>query len=107
MSIPNRGPAQLSLAAGTTTGNGTQLDNCGAAANHTLVTVTTAGIAAGTVQLQGSVDNINWANIGTAITLSASSVQTVSVAGSPFLWVRAVVGTNVSGGTVTAWVASA
>ena len=99
--------SQSSLAAGSTTGAGSQLDNSGVFANHTLVTITTAGITAGAVQLQGSLDNINWVNLGTPITLTASSVQTASVANAPFQWVRANVSTTVTGGSVAAWVASA
>lgn len=102
-----RGAAQLSLAAGSTTGAGTQLDNNGCAANHTIVTISSAGIASGAVQLQGSLDNVNWANLGTPLTLVASTIQSQSVTGSPFSFVRANVSTTVSGGTVAAWVGSA
>ena|SRR6185312_358626 len=99
---------QLSLPAGSTTGAGPSvLDNGGAAANHTLVTIASAGVSAGAVQLQGSLDNVNWANLGTPLTLTASTVQTTSVAGAPFQFIRANVSTNLTGGTVAAWVASA
>jgi hypothetical protein len=98
---------QISLPALSTTGSGNQLDNSSVLANHTLVTISSAGISAGAVQLQGSLDNLNWANLGTPITLTASTVQTVSVTGAPFRFVRANVSTNVTGGTVSAWVGSA
>lgn len=107
MSSQTRSAGQLSLAAGTTAGAGASLDNGGCCASHTLVTVATAGITAGAVQLQGSLDNVNWVNLGAAVTLTASSVQTVSVTGSPFQFVRANVSTGVTGGSVQAMVASA
>ena len=98
---------QISLAAGSTTGAGTGYDNSGVYANHTLVTIGSAGISAGAVQLQGSLDNVNWVNLGTPITLTASTVQVTNVASTPFQFIRANVSTNVTGGTVSAWVASA
>ena len=98
---------QLSLPAGTTTGAGTVLDNGGCAANHTAFTVTSSGVSAGAVQLQGSLDNVNWANLGSALTLTASSAQSVSVSGAPFQFIRANVSTNVVGGTTQVYVASA
>ena len=100
---------QISLPAGSTTGTGAVLDNNGCCSSHTLVTIASAGVAAGTVQLQGSLDNLNWVNLGTAITLTASTVQTTGAAitGLPYQFIRASVGTAVSGGTVAAWVASA
>lgn len=107
MSSQTRSAGQLSLPAGSTAGSGAALDNGGCCANHTLVTVSTAGITAGAVQLQGSLDNVNWCNLGAAIALAASSVQTVSVAGMPFQFVRANVSTGVTGGSVQASVASA
>lgn len=107
MSQITRSQGQLSLPAGSTTGAGTGLDNGGSCANHTLVTISSAGISAGAVQLQGSVDNVNWANIGTPLTLTASTVQATNATGSPFQFVRANVSTGVTGGTVAAWVASA
>lgn len=106
-SFETRSAPQLSLPAGSTAGNGVALDSNGATASHTLVTATTAGITAGAVQLQGSLDNVNWVNLGAAVTLTASSVQSVSATGMPFQFVRAAVTTPVTGGTVTAWVASA
>lgn len=106
MSVALRTPGQLSLPAGSTTGAGTALDNNGSCANHTLVTVASAGVAAGAVQLQGSIDNVNWANLGSPVTLTASTVQTASVVAA-FQFVRANVSTTVTGGTVAAWVASA
>ena len=102
-----RSAGQLSLQAGSTTGAGASLDNGGACANHTVVTVASAGITAGAVQLQGSIDNQNWVNLGSPITLTASAVQTASVSGAPFPFIRANVSTNLTGGTVSASVASA
>jgi hypothetical protein len=99
-------PAQQSIKAGSTNLTGTTFDNYGAANDHTLQTTTSAGISAGTVQLQGSLDNANWVNLGSPITLAASSTQAVSVTNLPYQYVRAV-SAGVVGGTVQAWVASA
>jgi hypothetical protein len=100
-------PAQISIPAGSTNATGTTFDNYGAASNHTLVTVTSSGISAGTVQLQGSLDAANWVNLlGSPITLAASSTQTAGVQNVPFQFLRAV-SSGVVGGTVQAWVASA
>ena len=84
----------------------TVLDNTRSMANHTMISTASAGVAAGAVQLQISHDNVNWLNAGAAVTLTASTVQTASVVAAA-QYVRAVISTLVTGGTVGVTVASA
>lgn len=102
-------PVVTSLAAGTSaTGAGTALNGNLPHNNHTLVVLTSAGVTAGAVQLQGSLDNVNWFNLGSALsTTAATTVYSVSVANTPFQYIRANVTSTITGGTITAWVASA
>lgn len=83
------------------------LDNGQVRANHTMVVVTGPGVTAGSVQLQGSLDGTNWFSIGSAVsTASANTVYSVS-ATAPARYVRAHIATNITGGTISASVASA
>jgi hypothetical protein len=77
-------------------------------ANSAMVVVTSAGVTAGAVQLQGSLDATNWFPLGAAVTTNAAStVFPVFVASSPTRYVRAKVTTAITGGTVNAQVAMA
>jgi hypothetical protein len=73
-----------------------------------MVVLASAGVTAGVIRLQGSLDNVNWANIDSAgITVSAAGVTAEGVAATPMLFIRANVTTAITGGTVTVLVASA
>jgi hypothetical protein len=63
-----------------------------------------AGVSAGSVQLQGSLDGTNWYNLGSAVsTTTASTVFTpVIVTATAARFVRANVATAITGGTVSA-----
>ncbi len=97
-----------SLSAVSATGGGTALDGIVARSIQTLVVTTSSGVSAGSVQLQGSMDNVSWYSLGSAVTTSAASTTTaVTVTNSLARYVRANVATAITGGTVTAWVAVA
>lgn len=98
-------PPAKSLSAASATGAGTALDGIVARATQVMVVTTSAGVSAGSVQLQGSLDNVNWYPLGSAVTTSAASTTSVvTVTNSLARFVRANVATVITGGTVTAWV---
>lgn len=109
--ITGGGLVLQSLSGVSATGPGTAYTNeaSRARANPTMVVVTSAGVTAGAVQLQGSLDGVNWFNIGTAIsTTTASAVLALAAApGTTHIALRANVTTPIAGGTISAWVASA
>lgn len=99
-------PPVLSLSAATT-GAGTSGDFVTVRPTATLVVIGSSGVSAGAVTLQGSMDNTNWWNIGSAVTVTASTT-TASVQASAYArFFRANVSTTVVGGTVTAYVGAA
>jgi hypothetical protein len=95
-----------SLSAVSATGAGTVLDGLSIRAFAVLVVSSSAGVSAGSVQLQGSLDAINWYPLGTAIsTVTASTVYTPIVDASGYSrYVRANVATAITGGTISATV---
>jgi hypothetical protein len=87
---------------------GTVLDNGAPKQAHSLQVITSAGVSAGVVALQVSNDNLNWFTTTASITTSAAStVSVATLADTPFQYVRANISTIITGGTVTAIVASA
>lgn len=99
---------QTSLTGVSAIGAGSVLDNGSPRANHTLQVVTSAGVSAGVVALQGSNDGQNWFTTTASITTNAaSSVFAAFLTGMPFQYVRANVSTGITGGTVSAVIASA
>jgi hypothetical protein len=96
-----------SLVAQSTNQAGATLDNGAARASHTLQVVAGAGVSAGAVQLQASLDGVNFVNLGAAVATAAPGVFSLSSAGTPFRYVRAAITTPITGGTITATVASA
>jgi hypothetical protein len=94
---------------------GTMLDNTGVRNNHSLVVVANGTVSSGTVQLQGSQDNVNWVNLlgGSGFQQGVVSPTTGGVflgtaQLSPFRYIRAFIATVIAGGgTISAWVASA
>jgi hypothetical protein len=75
-----------------------------------MVVTTGAGVTAGTVNLEISQDGTNWGPTNTAVTVSTTAAGTVYVANitnTPAQFVRARISVGITGGTVTATVASA
>jgi hypothetical protein len=118
MSIAGFQPV-ASLVAQSAIQSGVMLDNTGVRNNHSLVVTCTAGVTAGgVVQLWGSQDNVNWFgvlnNAATpvivAITTTTAGVVVTNIATAvltPIRYLRAQITTAISGGTITAYVASA
>jgi hypothetical protein len=101
-------PQQSLLNQSATTAVGGVLDNGAARANHSLFVVSGAGVSAGVVTLQGSNDGVNWfSTAATVTTAAASSTFAVGLTAFPFQFVRAAITTIITGGTITATVASA
>jgi hypothetical protein len=96
-----------SLVAKSTAGPGTALDGLCLRSTAVLVVTSGAGVSAGSVQLQGSLDGVNFYNLGAAVsTATASSVfAPVIVTGTAARFVRATIATAITGGTVGAYVA--
>jgi len=84
--------------------------SCGVARlNHSMAVVTSAGVSAGVVQLQGSLDGTNWFNLPATSSQSTSAANTtylVTPPACPALFIRAGITTVITGGTVTVIVAS-
>ncbi len=101
-------PLVNTIVAGTSaTGAGTALDGAVPHSTHTLVVLTSAGVASGVVTLQLSLDNTNWFSFATTITTNAATTVFSQTATGAFRYVRANITTIIGGGTITAWVASA
>lgn len=85
------------------------LDNGIARAYHTLTVTSGTGVSAGVVAIELSQDNVNWyAPASNSVTTSAAStVYSVTVGPLPFEFVRARISTGITGGTVSAYLASA
>ena len=93
-------PPVVSLSA-VTTGTGTAIDGL-TVRNVVVMTVTgSSGVSAGAVQLQISNDKVNWANEGSAVTVTASTTTNTVNTGVYARYARAKVSTTVVGGTAT------
>jgi hypothetical protein len=93
---------------------GVALDNQGVRNNHCVVVTANGTVSGGTVQLQGSQDNVNWVNLlagsgQNAIATPATGTTVLGTANlTPFRFLRAFIATAITGGgTITAYVASA
>jgi hypothetical protein len=94
---------QTSLSAVSAVGAGTALDGAVVRANAVITVTTSAGVTAGAVALQGSLDGVNFVNLGSAISTTAASTTYTAVATNVFMrYVRAAVTTAITGGTVSA-----
>jgi hypothetical protein len=102
------GPVQSLAAQSATTATPVVLDAGTVRPNATLVVTTSAGTSAGVIQLQASMDGINWWNVSSgSITTSAASTTSQVTSTSAFgRFFQAKITTTVTGGTVTAWVAA-
>lgn len=109
MALANVGfPAQQAFAAQSAVTAVGSFD-FGAAHNyHSLFVVAGTGCTGGVVAIELSNDNTNWfAPATNTVTTSAPGVFSVTVGPLPFEFVRARISTLISGGTVTAYIASA
>lgn len=101
-------PVQSLLNKSATTDVPGVLDNTVARSNHSLFVVSGIGVSAGVVTLQGSNDNVNWfSTSATCTTSSASTAYAANVGQFPFRYIQAKITTTITGGTITAYVASA
>jgi len=97
-----------SLTNATAISNGASLDNKSCRANHTAQALSSAGVTAGTVQLQGSLDGVSWFNIGAALNINAAgAVFQGSSGATPARFIRAQITATITGGTVTVFIGSA
>jgi len=88
--------------------NGVFLDNGRVVTSHSLQVNTGAGVSGGVVSLQVSLDGTNWFTTTATITTSAASTcYMVGLTAFPAQYVRATISTGITGGTVSALVASA
>lgn len=87
-------------------GNGNAVDLVSCRSSFTMEVIAGAGVTAGVVALQGSLDNANWFNMGT-VTTNAAGVFVVNVGNFPVRYVRAAITTAIVGGTVTAYIGAA
>lgn len=96
-------PPAVSLSAVSAVGGGSVLDGLAVRANAVMSVTTSAGVTAGAVQLQGSLDKTNWFNLGSAVSTTAANTTTQVVVSNAYArYVRAAVTTGVTGGTVSA-----
>jgi hypothetical protein len=63
----------ISLLVASAVQNGSVLNTGAAHSNHTMVVTSSAGVSAGSVQLQGSLDGVSWFNMGTAVSTTTGS----------------------------------
>jgi hypothetical protein len=92
-----------SLSAVSTVGAGAAMDGGVCHTNHTMAVTTSVGVSAGVVQLQGSLDGVNWYNFtGGSITTSAASTTTAVAVTCAARMLRANITTPITGGTITA-----
>jgi hypothetical protein len=99
------GPVHSLTAATSTSATSTALDAATIRQNAVLVVTTGAGVSAGDVELQASLDGTNFWTVGSALAVSAANTTYSQTSTSAFgRYFRAVVSTNITGGSVDAWV---
>lgn len=88
-----------SLAAGSiAVANGTAIPLGRPFNNVSLVVQTTGTITGGVIVIQGSVDGVNWFNMGAGITLTAAGTFQFTSVSAPIPFIRAAITTAVTGG---------
>lgn len=105
VSVGGSSTPTTSLNAQSTVQNGTVLDSGSARTHNTIVVITSAGVSAGTVQIQVSQDNTNWFVGASISTTAASTIYSTDVVGA-FRYARAAISVAITGGTITATLAS-
>jgi hypothetical protein len=93
-----------SLNAVSATWGGTALDGLVIRTTGVMVVNSGAGVSAGSVQAQTSLDGTNWANAGSAVSTSTANTvfAPVVITGAAFRYIRANVATAITGGTISA-----
>jgi hypothetical protein len=101
-------PVASLTAQSATTAVPTVLDGLSVRTTAVLVVNSSAGVSAGSVQLYGSLDGTAFYTLGSAVsTASASTTFTpVVVSNVPFRYLKAVIATAITGGTISASVAA-
>jgi hypothetical protein len=69
-----------------------------------MVVNSSAGVSAGSVQLYGSLDGTVWYTLGSAVSTTSASTtfSPVVVTNTPFRYLKAVIATTITDGTITA-----
>jgi hypothetical protein len=92
----------VSLSAVSATGPGAVLDGVVVRQNALMSVTTSAGVSAGSVQMQGSFDGVAYFPLGSAVSTTSASTTTQVVVSTGFTrFVRANIATAITGGTVT------
>lgn len=97
-------PVHSLTAATATTATATVLDGQVLRTNSMLVVSTGAGVSAGAVQAQSSMDGVHWYSVGSAVSVSAANTTYTQAGTVPGRFFRAVISTNVTGGSLDAWI---
>lgn len=103
-SVPAAPATTTSLNAATAVSSGTVYDLSYLSRDYTFVGTSSATLTAGVVRLFGSIDNTNFVQIGTDITLSTDFPSATSKAytgSTDYRYFRADITTLVTGGTIT------
>jgi hypothetical protein len=113
LSRPSSAATTTSLTNASAVSNGSTYD-CGYVAFTTGVQITSsAALTAGSIQIQASLDNVSWANVGAAITAATDFPSALTkiycfgpdTNGAARFW-RVAITTLITGGTVTAKIRS-
>lgn len=95
-------PIASLTAASATSAVGAVLDGVTVRQNAVISVTSSAGVSAGSVQLLGSLDGVNFHALGSAIsTTSAATTTAVTVTNALVRYVKASIATTITGGTVT------
>jgi hypothetical protein len=99
-------PAASLVAQSATSATPTVLDALSTRTTAVMVVTSSAGVSAGAVTMQGSLDSVSWYTLGTAVsTTTASTTFTPATSTTvPFRYVRALITTTITGGTISATV---
>ena len=95
-------PPVVSLTSQSTVQAGAVLDGLAVRSAAVMSVTTSTGVSAGDVQLEGSLDGINYFALGSAVSTATASTTTQLTVTSAFCrFVRANITTAITGGTVT------
>lgn len=97
-------PVKSLSAVSATSATPTVLDGVVMRTNSLLVVVTGAGVSAGAVKIQASMDGTNWYAVGSPLSVSAANTVYTQAGTVPGRYFRALVSTTITGGTITAWI---
>src|SRR5262249_11884389 len=74
----------VSLTAASAVSSGTALDAVTSGGNAVMPVSPSSGVTAGSVQMQGSLDNASWVSVGAAVSTTTANTTTAVVATSQF-----------------------